>query len=274
MWLFSGKLKSWISVPVSRRPHAGGFWSGSGWSGSRPRAAADYFSRPVRLTSAEALGLLAAGTTLLASDQAPPHLDSAVAKLVDVVGTETAAAVRFDVPTPETVGVLKSAIEDRSVVRIGYVGMASNERTIRDVEGWAVSFSGGNWYLTGHCRRAGARRTFRVDRIDDLSVLDETYARPEDDHGGPVVYQPSESDHVVEFTVEQTSRWVAEYYPVEAHELADGSLRIGMSVGDPLLAARLLIQLGPDAYDVEGEEVITVRNQVLDHLMTTYARTG
>ena len=47
-----------------------------------------------------------------------------------------------------------------------------------------------------------------------------------------------------------------------------------MSVGDPLLAARLLIQLGPEAYDVEGQEVVTVRDQVLDRLMTTYARPG
>ena len=236
--------------------------------------AADYFSRPLRLTSAEALGLLAAGTTLLASDQAPPHLDSAVAKLVDVVGTDTAGAVRFDVPTPEMVGTLRSAIEDRTVVRIGYVGMASNERTVRDVEGWAVSFSGGNWYLTGHCRRAGARRTFRVDRIDDLTVLDERYEPPAAVDIDPVAYRAGTDDAHVSFSVTANARWVAEYYPVDAAELDDGALRIDMSVGDPLLAARLLIQLGPDAYDVMGEEVLAVRNRVLEFLMTTYARTG
>ena len=235
--------------------------------------AAEYFARPLRLSPPEALGLLAAGTTLLESDQAPPHLQSAVDKLVAVVGTDTASAMRFDVPTPPEVGVLRSAIDERRVVRIGYVGMASNERTDRDVEGWAVSFSGGNWYLTGHCRRAEGRRVFRVDRIDALDVLDERYDPPTRSEVDPVVYQPTAQDEIVRFSVSPAARWVAEYYPVEATELDDGSLRIEMAVSDPLVAARLLIQLGEHAFDVTGPTVIETRDRILDSLGATYART-
>ena len=43
--------------------------------------AADYFARPLRLTPPEALGLLAAGLTMVESDQAPSALRSAVAIL-------------------------------------------------------------------------------------------------------------------------------------------------------------------------------------------------
>jgi proteasome accessory factor C len=235
--------------------------------------AADYFSRPLRLTPPEALGLLAAGATLLASDQAPDHLASAVDKLTGVIGVDTARSVSFDVPTPDLVRQLRRAIESHHVVRIGYVGMASNERAERDVEGWSVSFSLGNWYLTGLCRLAGARRVFRVDRIDSFEELAETYdfSRRTDDEA--IGYRPTDEDVRVSFTVSPRAAWVAEYYPVDAESNADGTVRIGMSVSDPLVAGRLLVQLGADAYDVEGPQVIAARDALIERIVTRYALT-
>ncbi len=229
--------------------------------------AADYFSHPLRLTPPEALGLLAAGMTLLESNQAPPALATAVDKLVDVVGRDVIDAVHLDIPTPEDVERLRSAIDGARVVRIGYVGMASNERTVRDVEGWSVTFSLGNWYFTGFCRLAGDRRVFRVDRIDDLVELDEPYQRRPDPHDGPITYQPTESDTRVAFTVSPRAAWVAEYYPVDSELLADGSMRIKMSLADPAVAARLMVQLGVDVSDVDGaavtEGVADLRQRIL-----------
>jgi proteasome accessory factor C len=233
--------------------------------------AADYFAKPLRLTPAEALGLLAAAMTLLESDQAPAALSSAVDKLADVIGVEATSAVHFDVPTPDEVATLRSAIESHRVVRIGYVGLASNERTVRDVEGWNVSFSLGNWYLTGYCRLAGDRRVFRVDRIDHLGVLAESYP-PRDDVEPMAGYQPSESDVHVRFTVAAGAAWVAEYYPVDAATLDDGRLRISMSVADPMVAARLLIQLGDLASDIDGVEVVATTDELRHRLLTRYGR--
>lgn len=232
--------------------------------------AADYFSRPLRLTPPEALGLLAAGTTLVNSDQAPPGLDTAIDKLSRILGGEVTDAVHFDVPTPELVTRLRSAIEDRKVVRIGYVGMASNERTRRDVEGWAVSFGYGNWYLTGNCRLAGGRRVFRVDRIDHLEVLDESYDYPESLPDPRISYEPSATDVVATFTVGPRAGWVAEYYPVDVEHREDGRKRITMSVSDPLVAARLLLQLGADASDVEGDDVLRAMDDLRNRILTRY----
>ena len=236
--------------------------------------AADYFANPVPLTAPEALGLLAAGMTLLESDHAPPALRSAVDKLMTVIGGDAADVVAFDVPTPPTVAVLTEAIEARHPVRITYVGLASNRRTERVVEGASVSFSLGNWYLTGFCRSASDDRVFRVDRIVEVEPLDEVYERPDVPPPGPIRYQPSESDDHVRFTVSPSARWVTEYYPVEAEELGDGRLRVAMSVADPLVAARLLLALGDQVQDVEGDEIVAAREDLRARIMARYDRTN
>jgi proteasome accessory factor C len=235
--------------------------------------AADYFSRPVRLTPAEALGLLASGMTLVESGQAPPALVSAVDKVTAAIGAGGSDAIHFDVPTPEYVSDLKGAIDRNRVVRIGYVGLASNERTEREVEGWAVTFSLGNWYLRGFCRLADDERVFRIDRIDSVVERDETYSSPHLAVDGRIGYQPSESDSHVAFTVAPSSAWVAEYYPMDSTELEGGSLRVRMSVADPNVAARLLIQLGSDVSDVEGTTVVDATAALRKRILTRYSHT-
>ncbi|MGI9584540.1 MAG: helix-turn-helix transcriptional regulator [Acidimicrobiia bacterium] len=235
--------------------------------------AADYFSQPVRLTPAEALGLLAAGLTLVESGQAPPALISAVDKVTTAIGGEGVDAIHFDVPTPDSVSTIRDAIDRSHVVRIGYVGLASNVRTERDVEGWDVTFSLGNWYLRGYCRMADDERVFRIDRIDTVTELDETYTAPQLQTLTGIGYQPSESDSHVAFTVAPSSAWVAEYFPVDSTELDDGSLRIRMSVADPKVAARLLIQLGSDASDAEGSVVTEATDSLRNRILTRYSST-
>jgi proteasome accessory factor C len=235
--------------------------------------AADYFARPLRLTPAEALGLLASGLTLIESGQAPPALRTAVDKLVEVVGADAVEAVHVDVPTPPDVERLRAAIESGTVVRIGYVGLASNARTVREVEGWSVVFTLGNWYLTGFCRLAGDRRVFRIDRIDSIEETGEPYEHRDDDPKGPIRYRASESDSQVTFTVSPRARWVAEYYPVESVALDDGSLRIRMSVADPMVAARLMVQLGSDVTDIDGAHVVEAMELLRKRIRARYART-
>jgi proteasome accessory factor C len=234
--------------------------------------AADYFSRPLRLTPPEALGLLAAGMTLLESHQAPSALRTAVDKLVGVVGKEAADAVHFDIPTPPSVDVLRAVVDAGRVVRIGYVGLASNERTVRDVEGWSVTFSLGNWYFTGWCRLARDRRVFRVDRIDAIEELDEVYDRPDEAPDAAITYQPGESDVQVAFTVSARASWVAEYFPVDSEPAGDGATRIRMSVADPAVAARLLLQLGSDVSRIDGDEVLAAVDELRDRILARYAR--
>ncbi len=232
--------------------------------------AADYFSRPLRLTAREALGLLAAGMTFVQSKNAPAALVTAVEKLTTAVVPDAESFVYFDVPAPEAVSLLRAAIERRHVVRITYVAIATNERTVRDVEGRSVIFNLGNWYLSGVCRLADAERVFRVDRIAHIEELTETYERDDSEVDGIVRYRPADSDAHVSFTTDPASRWVGEYYPVDVQELEDGSQRITMSVSDPLVAARLLIKLGTAVSDIEGTEVIQAMDDLRERIRARY----
>jgi predicted DNA-binding transcriptional regulator YafY len=232
--------------------------------------AADYFSRPLRLTAPEALGLLASGMTFVQSEHAPPALISAVQKLTTAVVPDAESLVYFDVPTPDAVAQLRSAIERSHVVRITYVALATNERTVRDVEGRSMLFSLGNWYLSGTCRLADAERVFRVDRIAAVEELEATYERDDVQTDSAVRYTPADSDAHVSFTTNPASGWVAEYYPVSVDELDDGSHRITMSVSDPLVAARLLIRLGAAVSDIDGPEVIDAMDDLRSRIRARY----
>jgi proteasome accessory factor C len=235
--------------------------------------AADYFSRPLRLTAPQALGLLAAAMTFIGSDQAPPALESAVQKLTTAVIPEAESSVHFDVPASPSLPILREAIESHRVLRIIYVAISTNDRTERDVEGASIFFNLGNWYLAGYCRLADAERVFRVDRIVGMEILTETY-EPTHESGESIVrYRPEDSDSHVTFTVSQGSRWVSEYYPVDAVDLDDGGQRITMSVSDPLVAARLLVRLGDAASDIEGDDVVDAIVALRARIRARYERT-
>lgn len=232
---------------------------------------AEYFARPMRLTPTEALGLLAAGSTFIASDQASPELRSAIDKLSRAIGAQMDDHVFVDVPTPPNVELLRSAIEETRLVEITYVAITTNEHTTRLVEGESVFFNLGRWYLSGFCRYADADRLFRVDRIDTVRVLDELYEPSVADASSIVRYEPSPDDHVVEFTVGTASRWVTEYYPVEASPLPDGGQHVTMRVSDPLVAARLLLRLGSDAVLVSGDAVAAALDDLRRRVLLRYA---
>ncbi|MEN8040814.1 MAG: WYL domain-containing protein [Actinomycetota bacterium] len=235
--------------------------------------AADYFARPLRLTAPEALGLLAAGMTFIESDQAPPALESAVRKLSTALVPDVDSFVHFDVPTPESVALLREAIDNRQVIAIEYVAISTNERTIREVEGDSVFFNLGNWYLRGWCRLAGAERVFRVDRIAEINLTGELYSLDEAPIESIVQYRPDTDDAHVSFTIGPASRWVTEYYPTDVVELDSGDQRVTMSVSDPLVAARLLIRLGKSASDIEGQEVVEAMDVLRERIASRYERT-
>lgn len=212
---------------------------------------ADYFSNPVRLNPAEALGLLAAGLTLQSSGQATPALDRAIDKLSNTLLPDPGAFEVVVESEPDLIGDLRDAAGRRKAVDLVYTSLSSAETTQRIVEPWSVFASMGNWYLRGYCRRAEAERIFRVDRIQSMAVTDHDIVPPDELPSPEVGFTPSEDSVYATIRLAPEARWVIEYYPVEVVE--EGVIRFAAS--DPLVPARLLLRLGSSAELLEGAEV-------------------
>ena len=218
--------------------------------------AADYFTRAPRLTPTEALGLLASGMTVIGMGEGTPALESAVRKLTEAAIPDASAALSVDVlDETESVGALRQAASDRRVVRIVYRSVGKEETTEREIEPWVVFATLGRWYVTGHCRLVGDERTFRVDRIREMMLLEQVFERPASIPDPGVGYTRSESDVTCVIELDRRARWVLEYYPVEIIEDDGDTVRIGFASPDAEVPARLLLRLGDTARLIEGADV-------------------
>jgi len=83
-----------------------------------------------------------------------------VVKLAGAAPAAPGLGVRADLAGGAHLPALHAAARARSTVRFAYGG---SERV---VEPWGLLARGGHWYLVGHDRGRGARRTFRVDRFE------------------------------------------------------------------------------------------------------------
>ena len=70
---------------------------------------------------------------------------------------------------------LRRATRERRRVRMVYRSRGRREPIERDVDPYALVHRWGWWYGVGHCHLRGAVRTFRVDRIVELMLLDEAF---------------------------------------------------------------------------------------------------
>lgn len=73
---------------------------------------------------------------------------------------------------------LRRAARQRQRVRIAYRSRGRREPSERDVDPYALVHRWGWWYVVGHCHLRDATRTFRVDRIRELTLLDERFDPP------------------------------------------------------------------------------------------------
>ena len=177
---------------------------------------ADYFRRPLRLTPAEGLALLAAGRALLAVPGSDPDgpLATALAKLEDAL----------DLPGPRRRRRRARRNSRRSATRsprtrrveIEYWSAGRDELTTRRIDPEVVFFATGEWYVGAYCHRAHDERMFRVDRIRSVEPTGETFEPGATGFETGDVYTPRADDTRVTLELAPAAAWVAEAYPTEA----------------------------------------------------------
>lgn len=146
---------------------------------------------PLIFSATEALGLVMAALDAHydAADPADP-VGSALGKLLRALPepiARQAEAVRRTAhavpdryaarPDPATAAHLVEACSSHRLVRLGYRSEAGSE-WVTQVEPWAVVARHGRWYLLCRLVKSEGVRTYRLDRVQSIELLDERFEPP------------------------------------------------------------------------------------------------
>lgn len=208
-------------------------------------------SRPLRLSAEEALALVVALRTLA---ETPGIADSdavqrALAKVESAAGgavDDAAVTIALDTTT-RLMPVLHRAVSESRALELRYYTAARDEITERVVDPLRVFEADGNGYLEAWCRRAEGVRVFRVDRIEDVRLLDEPARPPQglelrDLAEG--VFQPASEHLLAVLRVSDAYAWVADYYPSEQVTELPHGLQVSLRVSEPAWVRALVLGSG------------------------------
>lgn len=145
---------------------------------------------------------------------------------------------------------LRNAIHERRAITIYYLSGSDPQPQQRRVDPYALVHRWGRWYIAGFCQQRQAVRTFRVDRMQELTLLDDCFTTPKefDVHA----YLAQEFAGQPQITI-----WLRFAPPAahiarlnhsawnEIHEEADGSVSVTMLAPDLGWAASTALAYGP-----------------------------
>ncbi|MBK8459350.1 MAG: WYL domain-containing protein [Micropruina sp.] len=216
---------------------------------------ADYLSRPLRFTADEVLSLVIALRAIreLAPIEVSTAVDSALHKLTGAAGVAASERVSLAVSAGQE-GVrdlLARAIEIGVAVRLTYDGPTRAETSTPLVDPIRLSTRDGYAYLDAWSHERNAWRTYRLDRIARVALTQDAAT----EHGELPEFGSGWLDRrsdaaVIALDLDDTARWITEYYPVRSvSELPDG-LRVELLVADPAWLRGLLLRLGSRVHSV------------------------
>ena len=246
---------------------------------------AGYFLPPLSFRTDEATMLLL-GSDVMAQQfdaqyRAAAH--AAAAKIEGVLPEHLRAEVRglrerirFVAPgrpeEQEQLRHLRRAIVDRTTVRFRYIARTPSDNAPpahREVDPHGLTHIAGVWYVSGYDHARRDTRNFRLDRIEDLALLDRTFAP-----AAPAVLRrrPPQDDRALVVRVlfdTETARWVREsrsFYAVAEEETADGLL-VTLAVRRETDVLQWLLGWGSHVRVLEPESLRRLITQEAEGLM-------
>jgi predicted DNA-binding transcriptional regulator YafY len=155
-----------------------------------------YKMPPLIFTSEEAVAIYL-GTSLVGEMWGQLYVSAAqgaIAKLENVLPDEQRAEIAWARRTLVATGMHRSdptalttflekirrGTRQHRRIRLVYQGSTASTGTERQVDPYALLHRSGWWYFVGFCHLRQALRTFRLDRIQELVLLGETFHMPDD----------------------------------------------------------------------------------------------
>lgn len=220
---------------------------------------AEVLRRPLRFRPAEAAGLITALQVVADVAGETEAARSALAKLRDAFG-EQGAQLSVDVAAtdPQQRAALTSAIRERRAVRVTYRTPGRPGTSEAVVEPANLRLVDGYTYLDAWSRPRDAWRSFRLDRIETVEMLDETF----EGRGEPPATWFEDAPLRLSLTVRPSARWIAEYFPtLSVEENPDSTLTVTFPVASQAWAVALVLRLGDDVVEISDDAVADAARQ-------------
>jgi predicted DNA-binding transcriptional regulator YafY len=174
---------------------------------------------------------------------------------------------------------LRRGIREQRRVNMIYRGRSQPEPQQREFDPYALIHRWGWWYVVGHCHLRDAVRSFRLDRIVELTLLDKTFAAPADFNiqdylAGEFQTQPQVQvrmrfrPEAALLALDNRTLWDT------CEEQSDGSVVVTMSVPDLQWAASTALSYGPTVVVLEPEELRHMVSEWAGAITTQYASAG
>lgn len=227
-----------------------------------PEPYSDNFARPARLLPVEAKALVAA-IDLIGDHLPEGALEEARRKIVDALGVDPMEQglqfARQGADDSDVARVVSEAIVERKLIRLEYYKPNEDVFSERVLEPYALINGREGWYVATFDPNKDAVRHFRLDRVKEIEVLEETFEpRPEVDPAADVEGWPRTGEvpasRVARVWVSpERARWAREERHVQ-QELTDGAVIVELSFAGADYLVREVLKEAGDAVVLEPAE--------------------
>jgi predicted DNA-binding transcriptional regulator YafY len=178
-----------------------------------------------------------------------------------------------------TLESLRRAIRTSHRVEMIYTSASSGTPGARKLDPYAIAFRLGWWYLVGYCHNRQAIRTFRIDRIQELTLSDETFQPPVDFDAREFITQTLHGQPQVQVRL----RFAAEAVQIARlnradwdtfEEQPDGSAVVTVSAPDLNWAASSVLPYGPLVEVLDPPELRRLLRDWSQALLILYSKEG
>ena len=167
---------------------------------------------------------------------------------------------------------MRSALGDRRRLHLVYVS-ATDTPSERDVDPITLKSDGSHMTLVAWCLSAKAERSFRLDRITSIEVLDIPAVRHRASRrrNQPHIDRPAGDKPRTTLRLRPTGRWLVEQIPcVSQEETADGSLRVVVEGRDRPWLIGLVLSAGRHLIAVEPADLAQDATATAKQALTSY----
>jgi predicted DNA-binding transcriptional regulator YafY len=230
-----------------------------------------YFLPPLRFTGEEAASLFLAGNFLLQQKGFPYQKDICLAllKIESLLEKENKKyinkvkdSISFNIQKlkdyedyNEIFTLLNEAILKKKQVHLQYYTISRDKLTNRTINPYHLMFRQGAWYFIAFCHWRKKTKIFRVDRIKEITISNDTFETPSDfslsAYMGKSWQVVRGKDQAIKVKIyPPISRWVKEEirHPTQKiEELSDGSVIFSAEISGLIEVKKWILGMGSSA---------------------------